>query len=533
MSFDNGVTHEPCPKCGSSNNLARWPDGHAYCFSDHCGYYEKEGGEQTPTQRQPKTKMSLLQGDYKSLKGRGITEETCRKFGYQVGKMGEDTVHIAPYRDAQGAVVAQKVRGKGKKFKFLGEPSNTVLFGQHLWGEKGKKVVVCEGEIDTLTVSQLQGNKWPVVGIQNGAQAAKRSLQKQLEWLSGFDEVILMFDMDEPGRHASQVCAELFKPGQCKIATLPKKDPNECLQANLGEEVIKAIWNAKTYRPDGIVDGAELWDVVSVEDTISSVYYPFEGLNEKTRGLRKGELVTITAGSGVGKSALVREIAYHLISENETVGMMMLEENTKRTALGLMGVYASVPLHLGFGDTDGQTLREAFDATVGSGYCYLYDHFGSTEIDNLVNRVRYMVKSLGCDWVILDHLSIVVSGLGDGDERRLIDNAMTLLRTLVEETGCGLILVSHLKRPGEGKGHEEGAKTSLSQLRGSHAIAQLSDIVIGLERNQQGDTPNMTTVRILKNRYTGETGMACILEYCVTTGRLRESLGFEDPEFDT
>lgn len=99
---------------------------------------------------------------------------------------------------------------------------------------------------------------------------------------------------------------------------------------------------------------------------------------------------------------------------------------------------------------------------------------------------------------------------------------MTKLRSLVEETGIGLILVSHLKRPQE-KGHEEGAHTSLSQLRGSAGIGQLSDIVIGLERNQQSDkNSHITTLRILKNRFSGDTGKAGQLIYNPITGRLIE-----------
>lgn len=200
----------------------------------------------------------------------------------------------------------------------------------------------------------------------------------------------------------------------------------------------------------------------------------------------------------------------------------MLEESTKRTALGLMGIELNHPLHLNREGVSEEQLKQAFDATVGSGRCFLYDHFGSTEVENLLSRVRYMARSLDCRWVILDHLTIVVSGLDEGgDERKLIDRAMTLLRTLVQETGIGLILVSHLRRP-DGKGHEEGATTSLSQLRGSHSIAQLSDMVLGLERNQQGDNPNQTLVRVLKNRFSGETGEAVTLHYDTKTGRLSE-----------
>lgn len=460
-------------------------------------------------------------GEFQALAKRKITEETCRKFGYRLAEFSNQKVQVAPYHDAEGAVVGQKLRFPNKDFRFLGDSKSCLLFGQHLWGQKGKMVVVTEGEIDCMSVSQLQGNKWPVVSIPNGAQGAKKALAKQLDWLQGYESVVLMFDMDEPGREAAQECAELFKPGTCKIASLPLKDPNECLQAGKGEQVISAIWNAKVYRPDGIVGGEELRDTVMVDDLHQGVPYPWPMLNEKTHGLRQGELVTITAGSGIGKSALVREIAYSLLMTGETVGMIMLEESTKRTARGLMGIHLNRPIHISKEGVSDEDLGRAFDATLGTSRLFLYDHFGSTEVDNLLSRVRYMARSLGCRWVFLDHLSIVVSGLGDGDERRLIDNAMTALRTLVQETGIGLVLVSHLKRP-EGKGHEDGAQVSLSQLRGSAAIAQLSDMVIGAERDQQGDDPNLTTLRVLKNRFSGETGEAGYLRYSKDTGRLTE-----------
>lgn len=334
-----------------------------------------------------------------------------------------------------------------------------------------------------------------------------------------------MFDMDEPGKKAATECVELMEPGKAKIASLPFKDPNECLQKGQPEAIVQAIWNAKAFRPDGIISGEDLWEEIQKNEVIPSIPYPWDALTALTKGARQGELVTLTAGSGVGKSAVVREVAHHLLKNQQTVGMIMLEENPKRTALGLMGIELNKPLHLSREGVDEADIQRAFRDTVGSGRVFLYNHFGSSDLDNLLSRVRFLAKGCGCKWIVLDHLSIVVSGLGDGDERRLIDNAMTALRTLVEETGVGLFLVSHLKRPSDGRGHEEGAKTSLSQLRGSHAIAQLSDMVIGLERNQQGKDPNVTTLRVLKNRFSGETGLAGFLQYDRDTGRLSETTG--------
>ena len=524
------VWHEPCPACGSRNNLGRYDDGHGYCFG--CHYYEKPAqpnGESFAMQNL-QLKKSLkqegllsFQGEAADLPARKLREDTCRFWSYRVGEVDGQPAQLAYYLNKDRQPIACKVRFKDKSFKWLGDASSVDLYGQWLWSGQGKMIVVCEGELDALSTSQLQQNKWPTVSVPNGAASAAKSVKKSLEWLSGYDTVVFMFDMDEPGQKAAKECAELFEPGKAKIATLPLKDANECLISGKGEEVIRSMWTAQVYRPDGIINGADLWDTITKLENTKSIPYPWECLNKLTHGLRQQELVTLTAGSGIGKSAIVREIAYHLLNQNERVGMIMLEESVKTTALGLMGLYLNKRIALNREEINENELRLAFDNTLGTGRVYLYDHFGSTQVDHLLSRVRHLAKALDCKWIILDHLSIVVSSMEEGgDERKLIDRTMTLLRTLVQETGIGLIVVSHLRRP-EGKGHEEGAQTSLSQLRGSHSIAQLSDFCLGLERNQQNEeTRNQTIVRVLKNRFSGETGVAGTLFYDVQTGRLTE-----------
>jgi twinkle protein len=523
------IRHAPCPHCGSSDAYSLYTDGHGWCFA--CNTHDRGDGAPEGTKRKRMASTDLIQGrEFAALGKRRITEETARKFSYHLAEYKGKPVQVADYYDPRGeGVVAQKVRFADKTFVALGNMKAAGLYGQHLWRDGGKMVVVTEGEIDALSVSQLQNNKWPVVSVPNGAQGAKKAIQKSLDWLQGFQSVVFMFDNDEQGRAAALECAEVLPPGKAKIASLPLKDASDMLMAGRGGEVIDAIWGAKSFRPDGIVSGAEMWDALAKEDAVTSIPYPYTGLTDKTAGLRQGELVTVTAGSGIGKSLLCREIAHYLVKEKqETVGYIALEESVKRTALGFLSMELGKPLHISRADVTEEQLKAAFDATLGTGRVFLYDHFGSTDSDNLMARIRYLAKGCGCKWIVLDHISIVVSGIEDGDERRTIDNTMTKLRTLVEETGVGMLLVSHLKRP-EGKGHEEGAITSLSQLRGSAAIGQLSDIVIGLERDQQDeDEANKTTVRILKNRFTGETGVAGTLVYNKETGRLREETAFDE-----
>jgi twinkle protein len=289
------------------------------------------------------------------------------------------------------------------------------------------------------------------------------------------------------------------------------------------------MWNAPAYRPDGIVAATDIWERIESFDASPGIAYPWEPLTQMLHGIRPGELVTVTAGTGVGKSQFCRELAYHLIKRDVPVGYIALEESVARTAIGLMSLEANRRLHLGANKAE---LRESFERVFGSNRVFLYDHFGSTEGQNLLDRIRYMGKGLGCKAVVLDHISIAVSGLNDGqgDERRMLDSLVTKLRTLVEETQITLFMVCHLKRV-DGRSHEEGGEVSLSHLRSSQGIAQLSDAVIALERNQQGENRNQTRVRVLKCRYTGETGTCLALEYDKETGRMSECAMF-DPATD-
>ncbi len=527
------IRKEACPHCGSSDANALYSDGHHFCFSCNTHTNAEENTEVFDVEETTQESFSPIRGESIALGKRKLSADTCKMWGYEVGNFNGQTVQIANYRNDKGRIVGQKIRFPNKDFIFKGNAKNAGLYGQHLWRDGGKMVTVVEGELDALSMSQAFQNRWPVVSIGQGAAGAKRSLTNSLEWLEKFDSVILMFDQDEAGRKATEECAGLFSVGKCKVAKLPLKDASDMLQNSRVKELVDAVWEAKTHRPDGILAGQDVWDIVTANDDVDAAQYPYNGLNEKTQGLRKGEIVTVTAGSGIGKSQLTREFAHSLLKQGETIGYIALEESVKRTALGLMAIEMNQPLHLGTDGVTQEELRNAFDATVGSGRVYLYDHWGSTDSDNLLSKIRYLSRGCNCSYIILDHLSIVVSGMGDGDERRLIDNTMTKLRTLTEELHIGLILVSHLKRPSGDKGHEEGAVTTLAQLRGSAAIAQLSDMVLGLERNQQDkENPNLTTVRILKNRWTGETGESCSLRYSKETGRMVEEMFNDEPQED-
>jgi twinkle protein len=524
MSDSKFLKHIPCDECGSSDGNSLYDDDHTYCHV--CHTYKAGDGSTIKTEKKHMNKDLKFYdtASTSSITERGLTSATCIAFGVKQSS----SKHFYPYYDADGVMVAVKTRDvDNKQFSITGDFKDATLFGQQNFTKGGRYLTICEGELDAMAAFQMQGSKYPCVSIRNGASAALKDCKAQYEWIDSFENIVICFDGDEPGLKASQAVAELFG-GKVKVMKHKKgfKDACDYLKTNSGKEFIDAWWSAESYIPDGIIQGNSLWEVVSTPIEKADCDYPYEALNRLTYGIRKGELVMVTAGSGLGKSQFLREIVWHILNKTtDNIGLMFLEEGVRKTARSLMSLAVNRPIHLPGVEVTSEELKDAFDRTLGTDRLYLFDHFGSTSLENIVNRVRYMAKGLNCGYIMLDHISIIVSGGDVGDERKALDAIMTKLRMLVQETGVSLICVSHLKRP-DNKGHEDGAATSLSQLRGSGSIAQLSDIVIGLERNGQAQDVierNTTHVRVLKNRFSGYTGGAGHLLYNSGTGRMLET----------
>jgi len=357
------------------------------------------------------------------------------------------------------------------------------------------------------------------VSLPSGAQSAVRAVKDNFDYLNGFDEVIICTDMDEAGQNAAQAIAEVLPVGKAKIATLPAKDANEALIKGKAAELIQAVYQAREYRPDGIKSALDYRNVISIDETASTISWPYSMLNQTLMGMRKRELVTLASGSGCGKTTFCKEVAHHLMMSGQKVGLISLEEAPKRTLLGLVGIHLNKNLLVDRSQASDQEVLDGFDDLFNDRTCVLYDSFGTNSPELICQRIQYMARALDVDWVILDHVTMLTANMVD--ERRELDKCVTAFRTLVQELNIGMIMVSHLTRP-SGRGHEDGAAVSLSQLRSSHSLAQLADAAIGLQKDPDDPDSDIRLVRVLKNRFSGQIGDAGTLIYNRETGRLEE-----------
>lgn len=542
---------QPCHECGGSDPVSVNDDGSAYCFS--CNSYFRDYSTSEVHQpiedntidfskHQFANNEGFVHRSFNALTDRGISLETAKKYGVKSKKSFDKIMdHSYPYF-INNEEASCKVRKHDKSFSWTSSPKGVGLFGEQLFKAGGKYITLVEGECDAMAAYELLGSKWPVVSIRSGASGAVRDVKDSLEFLESFENIIIAFDNDKVGREAATKVARVLSPAKAKIMSLPTeiKDSNDMLRQNRRQEFVQLWWDSKMYTPSGVLNISEQQAKFKNRERKTSIPFPWHGLNNKLEGLRAGELVTLCGGTGLGKSSVTRELEHHLIrNTTDRVGVVALEEDWRRTVDGIMSIEASAKLHIDsvreqYGEEELDAMFESIFGGENTDRVWIHSHFGVNDIESIFSKLRFMIVGCGCKWVVVDHLHMLVSANTEGDERRNIDFIMTRLRSLVEETGAGMILVSHLRRVEGNRGHENGIETGLSHLRGSQSIAQLSDCVISLERNQQSDDSieaSTTRVRVLKSRYTGDVGVATHLLFDNTSGRLQEVYDYSPDEF--
>lgn len=481
----------PCPKCPSSDAFFRYDDGHGYCFS--CSYYE-------PANKKEEFNLSDFTYEYVPL--RGINKETLQFYDVKTKINSEGKPVSVGFRYSNGSY---KVRHLDRKdFYTEGDISKAGLYGRNKFSAGSHKyVTITEGEIDALSLAQAlrvgTSGYPPVLSVQSSVTAG-RDCAVDRAFLNSFERIYLAFDADEPGRRACAEVARLFDYNKVYVVGFTKrKDANDYLQHGEGDELRHIWWNSKPYLPDTIVSSLETFKKIVEQPPVRGVAYPFPTLTEMTYGIRTGESVLITAQEGVGKTELMHAIEVNLLKEtNSNVGAIFLEEPKRRHLQALAGIHLKAPVHLPDSGCSVADVSRALEELVQEdGRLLLYSHFGSNDPDVLLDTIRFMVSGRSVRYVLLDHITMAVTGLAGEDERKALDYLATRLEVMVKELDFALIFVSHVN--------------DFGQTRGSRYISKIADIRIDAHRDVVSKDPverNTVHLTVSKSRDVGKTGPA-------------------------
>jgi len=476
--------HIPCPVCPSSDGYCLYDDGHGYCFS--CKYLY------LPNKKQEDN----LEYTYEYLPWREVTKETMTFYDVKT-KIDTDGKPIEiGYKYPNGEF---KIRDLSKKdFRTKKDHPPVGLFGRDKFSAgQSRFVTITEGELDALSLHQVLG-EYPVVSVQSSS-SAKRDCTVDYDWLNSFERIYLAFDGDQAGREAVRSVASLFDYHKVFVVRFTRhKDANACLVAGEAEQLKKVWWNSKQYLPEDIVSDFSEFETILDNPKKIGLPYPFKILNDFTYGIRTGETVLITAQEKVGKTELMHFIEHQILKEtNDNVGSIFLEEPPQRHLQALAGIEMRVPIHLPQTDRPRDEIIGALKNVVKvDGRLHVYSHFGSDDPGDFLDLVRFLVTARGCRYVLVDHISMVVSGiLGGNDERKLIDYLSTRLEMMVKQLDFALIMVSHVN--------------DLGQTRGSRWLTKVCDLQINATRDMMSESAverNTIRLAIPISRYPGITG---------------------------
>ena len=436
---------------------------------------------------------------FEYLPWRGITADTMRFFDIstKIAADGQPVAISFPYSPE-----ARKIREIGqKKFYSNGDMSNATLFGKSKFSAgSAKAITITEGELDAASAYQMLGSRYPVVSVRS-ASSARQDCARDREYLNSFEKIYLCFDNDGPGQDVVRDVAALFDFNKVYHVKLSEfKDANAYLTAGK-EQAFKDVWyNSRRFLPEGVISKqSEFNAILDSAKVQEGAPYPFPKLNEMTYGIRSGETVLFTAMEGIGKTEILRAIEFNLLKHTDSnVGIIHLEESKSRSLQGLAGYYLGHPVHLPDSHTSTEEVKAALEQLVRKDErLHLYSHFGSSDPNVILDIIRFLATACECKFIFLDHITMVVSGLSDDDERKQLDYISTRLAMMVEELQFALIFVSHI--------NDEG------KTRGSRNISKIADLWIELRRdieNSSLQVRNTTHLNVKKNRFAGRTGPA-------------------------
>jgi twinkle protein len=507
------VKRVPCPSCQaqgedtSGDNLIVYSDGSTYCFN--CKYtlssltlsssvLPKDTYSNTYSILKERTHEGPVTKQYVPF--RGLTLETMRTYGVLTDVDADD--NPVKLRFPYGPN-ANKVRlCQQKEFYCEGEFKDGLpLFGMDRFGAGAHKAVtITEGELDAMSVHQMFGGRHAAVSVR-GSASARADCERARDYLNSFSRVYLCFDNDKPGQEAAREVAKLFDINKVYHVNMDRfKDANDYLTNDAVFEFTQTWNNAKSFKPKGIVsDYNSIADILAKEGNKAAASYPFPTLQELTYGIRHGELVLITAQEKVGKTEIIRAIEYHLLkTTDENIGVIHLEEGEKRASQGLIGYELGCPVHLpDAGVSVDDQVAALKSLTKRDDRLHLYAHFGSDDPNTILDIIRYLVTVCHCKYIFLDHITMLVTGFEDDDERKKLDYLSTRLAMMTRELDFTLFLVSHVNDDGK--------------TRGSRNISKVADLIVHLERNTEGatlDERNTTSVMVKGNRFAGKSGPA-------------------------
>lgn len=404
-----------------------------------------------------------------------LSSETIK--AYQVGERAREI--IFPYKKGQELTMWKSISldrdEKGKKRITASKDSKPILFGWQAMDPNASYVIICEGEIDAMTVHQ-----WghPALSVPFGAGAGSKQqwVDHEFHELDAFREIYLCMDKDPAGQEATAELVKRLGAHRCKVIDLYYyKDPNEALQAGMGAEFFAdCLAEAKYADPEELKNAGDFKDQVErllsgANDSKNQITLPWPKTQGEIR-LEEGQLTVWTGYNGHGKSELLLQLMVHRMAAGERVCVASMEVPPAK----LIGRHL-LPMVTAMADPS-EPYRQAVYQWL-SERLWLFNLVGSAKADRLLEVFEYARKRYGVLHFVID--SLLKVGLDEDDynaQKRFLEQ----LCDFKNRTGAHVHLITHARKRDEG----ENQAPKKHDVRGSGSITDLADNLFSVYRNK-------------------------------------------------
>ena len=242
-----------------------------------------------------------------------------------------------------------------------------------------------------------------------------------------------------------------------------------------------------------------------IKGNVTGISTGFTDLDNRTAGLQPSDLVLIAARPSMGKTALVLNIAQHVVlKENRCAAIFSLEMSKEQLTNRLFSMESHVDAQkIRTGDLTEQEWADLIESAGNIGESRLIiDDTPAITVQQLRTKCRKYKMEFGLELVIIDYLQLM-SGSGRSGESRQqeISDISRSLKALARELGVPVIALSQLSRAVESRPNH---RPMLSDLRESGAIEQDADVVMFIYRddyyNPDSEKKGIAEIIIAKQR---------------------------------
>lgn len=447
------------------------------------------------------------------LESRGISPGTTEKYNITTQK-DDDSVLVFPFHDENDVLQFVKYRNTDQKRiekygkEFCERDCKPILFGMNLCKDTEKPLILTEGQIDSLSVTEAGIEN--AVSVPNGAKGFTW-VPYCWDFLSKFNELIVFGDHEKGHITLLEEMTGRFHGIIKHIRPedyLDCKDANELLVKHGKQAIRDAIQNAV------IVDNPKIIRLVDVQrkgtSEMVSISTGFKQVDDKLGGgFFLGQLIIITGKRGLGKSTLGSQFGIRAISEGHTVMFYSGELNDwmfkdwfERQAAGKNNINV-----LQGGRSKEYSVEANAVSKIEHWYedkAYFYDNSvfrndteSTTEEESLLKTLETAITQYGCKVLLIDNLmTAIVDDLGN-DLYRLQTLFVKELAIMAKRYEVLIILIVHPRKSNE-------SSADCDAVMGSSNITNLADVVLNYgepKKDQKGDR----VLHIWKNRLNGNT----------------------------